>query len=149
MANHGYVKTKKFMNAESVHEFLTNLNETVFKDVLNIKQEDNYWEISCKDEKIQGQRQCWLQTKRTFEVRHCYGGDFFNWIDAVIMNELAVKFNGMITDDGVENRWKGVPDKYPTFKSWMELMWSHVKSKKFVSYFIGIAKTEAPKEHRW
>jgi hypothetical protein len=155
MANHGFVKTKKFMDGENVHELLTHLNETIFKNVLKIEQEDLFWAVECKDETIFGYRKFWLNTKRTLELRHSGADEFFQWVGVVILNEIAVKFNGKISDEGCEESWEGKPNKYPEFINWVEALYlrlgsplerSH-KDEFYKEHFEFIMKC-VPEEHR-
>lgn len=131
MSNHGYVKTEKSMSQEKVTKLLNDLNETHFKGNLKIElceppniDEDKlvFWELTYvgNDGKQYGMRQCWLNTQKSFEIRYCGpAGDFIWWVGSVITNEIAVQFNGIITDDGFNEEVKGEsPCELPHPKGW-------------------------------
>lgn len=122
MANHAKVLTKKKMTPEKITEILNGLNLFLFKDLLKIEYTDctdkpgswgkHVWYITVKggEHEYQGQtyhrygeRECWLNSSRSFEMRHGGGGEFIWWVDGAILNEIALKFDGRHYDDGVGN----------------------------------------------
>lgn len=136
MANHGYVITKKPMTPEKVTEVLEALNKRVFKGMMKIEYSncvnddsawgDHVWLIT------QGKyvrRVCWLNSKKSFELRH--GGDDFEWWwDTAVTNEIACVFNGTVGDDGCEGKAPGVPGKYDDPKEYcLRLIPNLVKDK--------------------
>lgn len=111
MANHGYVKTKKPMTPAGIRAILDELNATTFKNCFEIEQiaNDSWFRLTARvanGKGIWGERSCWLYTKRTFEMRHGGGTAFIWWADGVILDEIARRYNGTISDDGVSNKWK-------------------------------------------
>jgi hypothetical protein len=68
--------------------------------------------------------------QRKFGTKHPHS-DWGEWILIVIQNELAVRHNGRITDEGVEGSWAGDTNKYPTFMSWFERIYR--RSKKLLA----------------
>ncbi len=112
MANHCYVKTKKKMTPELISGVLNNLNVNIFKNNLQIEYaigDKNSWgphlwfvDYQSPIDNIKyAERVMWLKTSCHFELRHGGGGEFAWWMDHVITNQLALKFNGTITDDGL------------------------------------------------
>lgn len=136
MANHAYVKTKKKMLPEAITALINRLNDTVFKKVLKIECE-NYrgdshawgkyvWNVSYDiDGKEADGRIFWLNNSKSFEIRHGGGWDFIWWIDHVITNEVALIFDGIISDDGGSDDWKGEPNKYSSFEEYWKNIWGH------------------------
>ena len=157
MSNHGYVKTKEFMSAKKILTLLHNLNQKHFKGNLQIEMFEPpkinqlaWWELiyTGDDGKQYGYRQCWLNTQKSFEIRHGGGGDFVWWIDCVISNEVAAQFNGIITDDGCEDKIKGeLPYKYASLNEFVNMMWNHVP-KWYRSLFMRIMRKNFPPEFR-
>lgn len=38
----------------------------------------------------------------------------------VFTGELSKKLNGIISDEGIKDKWKGNPDDYPSYKNWIK-----------------------------
>jgi hypothetical protein len=141
MANHGYVTTRKKMTPEAITGLLNRLNQERFKGILVIEYSHHegddgaygrhLWEITFNHTVPEqsvcygNHRVCWLNTSRKFEIRHGGGGNFIWWIDHIITNEIAVAFNGSISDDGVGGRWNGEEGKFPSYRNYIEHMWRH------------------------
>jgi hypothetical protein len=107
MANHGFVKTKKPMTPDAIQAILEELNVSTFKNGFKIERDDKFWNLSYpSNERNYGYRSCWLETKRTFEMRHSGGASFIWWADSVILDTIARKFDGTISDEGHSNKWK-------------------------------------------
>jgi hypothetical protein len=60
----------------------------------------------------------WLAEPQKIEIRHGGRGSLDWWIESCFINDLAVKLDGVISDDGVEETWRGEPGKYPTFRAY-------------------------------
>lgn len=104
MANRGFVKCRKVITVDSVNEILEEINKNTFKNKLNIVNENNFWDVSYKNSKFNFRRSFWLETKRTFEISHGGSGlDVAWWFDFYLSNQIALKFNGKITDEGVSD----------------------------------------------
>jgi hypothetical protein len=125
MANHAYVKTKKKMTPDLVSQVIENLNQRVFKGLItttHTKNEKNLWRSSFYENEIHWlSRVCWLNSPKSFELRHG-GTDFEWWWDTVLANEIAVVFDGTIIDDGDGEKWAGVANKYDDPKNYLELI---------------------------
>lgn len=131
MANHGWVTVPKKLKQPEVDKAIRDLNQRVFKGVLTIEYFDegddplaygpHVWHASYvtgttpKTHVDWLHKTCWINKGcRKFEARHGGGGDFSWWWDWAVLNEIAVLFDGMIGDDGVEETWPGEPNKYDT-----------------------------------
>ena len=60
-------------------------------------------------------------------MRHGGGGKFAWWVDTAILNEIAVRYKGKIADDGVGEKWDGVPNKYNDLYTYLDLSFQHCK----------------------
>lgn len=145
MANHGSVKTRKPMKPEQITALIEELNKSLFKEGLQIEYHQNVesnrphiWVLNyIYGEENWASRTCWLNTSRHFEMRHGGGGLFAWWIDQVIQNEIAVRFNGVMTDEGTSAKQKGVPGKFHKLSDFMESMFSHANptmKKQFLEW---------------
>ncbi len=129
MANHMTVKTRKHMKPEDITQILNDLNKSHFKGGLEFEYCEGGWgdhtwifKYVGNDGKECGDRICWLNGKQHFEMRHGGGSHFMWWLDCTVCNELGVRFNGMLCDDGDGERRKGVPNKYPEFVAFLKMM---------------------------
>lgn len=93
------------------------------------------WEIQYKGES--NSFQIWLPTSRKVEIRHSHHApvsDFMWWVDASITNEIALAFDGTISDEGVEERWKGEPDYCPHFKDYLSKIWMRLPIEQALEF---------------
>jgi hypothetical protein len=127
MSNVAFVKTKESMDSDAVHETLLQLNVDRFKGNLTIERDHDVWLLSY-DAMIDGERWTVAQmrlvlhgkkVKKKISMPHARGGDFAFWIDCSVLNELSVRFNGIISDEGISEKWYGVPGKYAKFSDFM------------------------------
>lgn len=117
MANHGYVTTRKRLNGDKLAGMLAEINRDRFRGSLVIQREDDSFSVQYEED---GPARClWLASRRKIEFRH--GPDpLLWWVEAVVMNDLALKVGGKISDDGVDQQWEGEEGKYPTFVAWQQ-----------------------------
>lgn len=156
MANFGYVKSRKKIDPVRLNTMLEQLNQARFHGnlVIDYSGDDNpSWNIryvSSHDHKEYASRYCWLGTSRTFSMRHGGGGTFAWWVDQTIINEVALLFNGTITDDaeGPKRRYQGEQDYYPVYRDFFNMMNNHLPPTSLMAvYALECAHT--PYEHRW
>lgn len=138
MANHAHVITKKKMTPEKISALIDRLNATMFKDLLKITYTDctgqtgcwgkHVWEITVKggehvyegrEYHRYGDRVCWLNSSRHFEIRHGGGGNWIWWVDQAICNEIALEFDGYDMDDSDGEHDKPEKDKYADFDQYL------------------------------
>ncbi|MBS1722866.1 MAG: hypothetical protein JSS66_07830 [Armatimonadetes bacterium] len=109
MANHAYVKTRKHMSFEAIDAILHKLNEEVFHGCLEIEPwrdggpgawGPDGWVLTIQCDGFEDGRVCWLNSPRSFEIRHGGGGDFIWWVDMVICQAVRDAFGGRWSDDG-------------------------------------------------
>ena len=139
MANHGWVKTRKPMKPEQITAMVEELNQSLFKGNLQVEYHNcvgdksawgpHTWLLKYMSGGQEwASRVFWLNTSRHFEMRHGGGGHFAWWIDSAIQNEVAIRFNGTLHDDGHGDTWKGEPGKYNKLTDYLKLVLSrHTK----------------------
>lgn len=164
MANHCKVEAKKRMTSKNVTEVLKSLNEKYFLNNLNILYFDergnksaygpHVWMIkyiSSIDHQDYDGRIMWLNNSKSFEIRHGGGSNFIWWIDNVITNEIAIKFDGLIIDDGDGIPKKGDIDKYSTFEKYINFAGIIEKAKNDLGYrhCLQVQVEFAPPEFRF
>jgi hypothetical protein len=139
MANYAKIKTKLKMQPNNITKLLNDLNTTIFKNTLTItytgsdKPYYHEWFIQQNND-ITQYRICWLNNSTSFEIKHGGGKNFIWWVDFAICNEIAVKFNGIWTDEADNDKRKGIPHKYDNFQEHTERMFDYMKEWKTESF---------------
>jgi hypothetical protein len=127
MANHGYAHIKQKLTVEQINSDLMEINKSRFNDIFEITHSedsgDEIWWICLKEMPDFG-FQIWLDLKKKkIEWPHKTMGDSGWWFHETFMSLLVTKYDGKISDDGCEGRWK--PEfhiKYPHMIDWF--MWN-------------------------
>lgn len=151
MANHGWVKTRKTMDREKILSMFEEMGSSIFKGGMIAEYNDQEQVFVVRlayGGNLWARKICWLETSRHFEIRHRSGSAFEWWIDTAILNEVAVRFNGTIGDDGVSDKWKGEAGKYNKFSDYLKLHLGHIKNRKMLSWLRCVEYEAAPPEFR-
>lgn len=119
MANHGFVTTKRTIDSNRITTILNDLSVNKFNNLVTVKYDDNYWQIIPISVKYGSAISIWKTSRRKLEARHA-PGDFMRWVFAVALNEIALEYDGIISDEGISDRWKGEANLYPTFLSYVK-----------------------------
>ncbi len=122
MANHGWITIKKNLKDEKVLSHLQEINRRRFGGKLDIHSAyKGDWEISYKGDTRAGfwhdPFHIWISSPKKLEHRHPHGW-WMTYVAVVITEELAHKMKGIMSDEGVPEKWKPKPKKYPTYKDW-------------------------------
>jgi len=149
MANHGFVTTNKWLTQDKVKEDIEEIISRCFKNkIFLVINGDNSFSIGFE---YPWNITCWFENCHKVEFRNP-APDWCWWIMFVIQNELAIKYNGLISDEGTgEEKWKGIPNKYPTFKSYLNGRFSHIKQPaksalKLINHFLSSTAPRKVKE---
>ncbi len=129
MANYGYVKAKRRIDPYEFVRAIHEVNSRRFAGLLKIEpmtEEKHGWCASFSVRVKPGEggvwfpvgRQLWLRGK-TIVMPHGCPNDLDDWVDSVLLNELAWKFDGKIEDDGCEGGWVPKPGRYKTLADFM------------------------------
>ena len=127
MANHGRVHTLKHLTQEKVQKALEEINQEFFFGLMIIEpssfavSNEPCWTLTFSDisNPAFNYRQCWISSKRVFEMRHGGGPSFLYWVDSLVQDEIAKMFGGKVSDDGLCGRFESW--NTPTnFKSYIE-----------------------------
>ncbi len=138
MANHGFISSRKHFVKEQVILDLQEINERRFKGLLKIEDsnwgKNGSWFISYH---INGQDypvgfNIWIASKRKLEHRH--SGMWAYYLEIVFSEELGAKYNGILSDEGHNNKWKPDPNKYDSYRSWLDELYSHIKKSNPNAY---------------
>lgn len=138
MANHGFITSKRNFNKEQVLKDLQEINERRFKGLLTIEDSDwsdrGSWFVGYYYEGYEYPEgfNIWITSPKKLEHRHSRLWAFY--LEIVFVNELALKYNGILSDEGHGDKWKPDVGKYPTFMYWLDTLYGHIKESKPDSY---------------
>ena len=129
MANHGYIALEKPITTKMLHDALVEISKERFDGLIKIEAiEDapdgwghgtNFIHVF----KTAG-HPIWLRKPNILEIRHDVATQIGWWIESVFINDLAVKFRGVITDDGHGDEMRGEPGKDPTLEERVRRLFS-------------------------
>jgi Arc/MetJ family transcription regulator len=132
MGNHGYITLEKKIVINDLENMLKVIVEERFQCKLYIEVDDDYVAVMIKDKAGEenhvtsfflGDGHGFPMDGKTgsneIEFNHT-SGDPFWWIELILTDQLAYRFKGMISDDGVDGKWEPNIDKYPTYRNWAE-----------------------------
>jgi len=120
MSNHAFVTSYKHFNGDQIEKDIQEILIRRFNNKIGYTRKNNYFEIGFGDEpKHPWSFTMWIASRRKLEFRHP-NGDWNHWIFSVVQDELACKYGGMISDEGVGGRWRGEQYRHPTFRSFLD-----------------------------
>lgn len=127
MSNHGFVTTRRRITTAAAGDAINEIVARRFLGKVECKYAATpasdilaFWEFTLTGSKLYPFT-VWLRTEHKFEFRH--PRDQWSWWAqvCVLTDEIALKFDGTISDEGVGGRWKPTtPTKYPTFLTWVK-----------------------------
>lgn len=124
MANHGFISSHRHFKKEQVALDLQEINERRFKGLLKIEDsewgEDGSWFVSYQDSGWEYPKgfNIWIKSPRMLEHRHTQNWAYY--LELSFANELAVKYNGLLGDESDDEKIKPNPEKYSTFKKYLD-----------------------------
>ncbi len=110
MANHGFLTSKKFFKKDKIIIDLKEINKRRFKNFLTIEETqygtNGAWFIYCKSKRSEFPIgfNIWIKSARKIEHRHSSGFGFY--LEEVFTNELGLKYDSILSDEGISDRWK-------------------------------------------
>lgn len=118
--NHCFASSQRVLTGDVLHEAIVEINQRRFAGIYEVIREGDNWRIHHELGYNYG-FSCWLRTKRKVEFRPEMG-DWAHWVTAVFQAEIAAKFKGKCSDEGIPDIW--VPDmgKFLTFKAYWDLI---------------------------
>lgn len=126
MANYGFLTTRYKLTADRVHADILDIVRIRFRDLLQVQRRDfnkreTLWGVQPKRavrDAYMYEFEARLLTPHKMQFRHPPNQWAF-WAQVVITNDLALRYNGLISDEGVCEKWRGKPGVYPTYRSWL------------------------------
>jgi len=143
MANHGYVTSRRNFNKDQVLSDLHEINQRRFGGLLTIENDPTTSELFILFDNYQA-FSMWISSNKTLEFRHQLGWGFY--VEMIFRNELAAKYDGLISDeyDGRKEKQKADPNKYPTYRTWVEATKAHMKGHPMYNQLIELELSLAP-----
>lgn len=145
MGNIAYVTTKKHVKSYDVFSLLEKINEKRFGGKMVITQGAKFaWDISHPD--IIDSLWFHRDSAKKIACKHPHD-PWMRYVFIVYQEELGLLTEGIMSDEGVSERWSPNPNKYPNYKSWISLLYSRTE-KMFPAHFENIVREElacAPK----
>lgn len=130
MANHGFLSFRKKLDLPGLRDLCQEIcNDHLPNFVADLYPENSppivivHHKDKDSDEDWEHTLGIWFRSPKKIEVRH-NPGDFYWWLNHVIWDNLAIKLNGRISDEGVEGTWAG-EFKYPTFVKFLKSMYKN------------------------
>lgn len=145
--NHCFATSQRVLTGDLFDEALREINQRRFAGVYQIVREGDNWWVE-PDAGWPYGFHCWFRSKRKVTFRRD-PGEWATWVTIVFQEEIAAKFKGRCSDEGVQDIWQPEPNKYPTFKSYWEavnLDWGCKPIPKVQRFFLkGVWKRTAAK----
>lgn len=147
MANHSFITSRKIFKQKQV---IKDVEEILAKHVrknYTIQYEGDaiFIDVWHDDKVYYTAVHMWIANKNKLEFRNRFPGEFGTWIHFLIQNELALKYNGHISDEGVNETWRGEPNKYDTYKAYIEKKASFRKNRVIKTMIKILAWIDKPK----
>lgn len=162
MANHGFLTTRKQLTPEGVDRDIKEILERRFRGAVTVEFHDSGlkeppkkefavwagWHFKPKEGLLKdGYRfefSAWLNSRRKMEFRHP-PSDWAWWAQMIVQDELALKYDGTISDEGVSERWKATPEKikkYFHYRDWVTKRWGPTGNIARIAARSALAKME-------
>jgi hypothetical protein len=145
MANHGFVTTRKKLTPEQVDQDIREIVLRRFGG--NVEVEYNkcsknppskgshnwwaHWEMKAKARfpkdvpDYMFEFAASIMSPHRLDFRHPHA-DWAFWAQMAVQEELALKYDGTVSDEGVSERWKVTPktiEKYQHYRVWVHHRW--------------------------
>jgi hypothetical protein len=156
MANSGFVTIKGgSFSKPKVYEALCEIVQRRFKGRMRVDGDakDDIWNVCMKDgvlrtsdvmDAYRHEFSVEFASKRKLEFRHPIS-EWGHWAQMSVEHELAAKFGGMISDEGVGGHWKPDPKKHATYEKWLDLRFSHIDAPWVRMFLRRVSKAQVPK----
>lgn len=134
MSNIAYITTRKLLKSYDILSLLNKINKKRFVGKMTIVSKDGGWDISYGVDGTYGYG-FWMHpdSPRKLACKHPVG-PWLAYVFVVFQEELAKLTKGILSDEGVSKKWKPKPHKYPSFQSWIGLLYSSTRKKNPIAF---------------
>lgn len=138
MANHGYVIVKKLPPAKKVDAELRDIVAKFPQFDLHFYAKERSWDFLLRSDNKFGMS-FWLdktyKKEPCIEFRHGHGSNFFWWIEYEIREELGLRYDAIMADDGDNRRTKPKKKRYSFYSEYarenMSRWWTAFEADRF------------------
>lgn len=156
--NFRFLNSKSVLEVEKIYEHLCEINQRRFKGKLLISYHggSKTWFIGYQSPTRLGSPGFQIRIKSSkrdpdflnkLEFRHTYG-KWMLYVLSVFTEELSSKLNAIISDESISKKWKGKPNDYPSFKTWIRDFYPLNCNSISIDQFIDSDLKDAPEELR-
>ncbi len=89
----------------------------------------------------------YTESHRKLSIKHPLQFGFWQYVMSVILNELGVLTDATLSDQGIEERWQPVHNKYKSYKDYVNKMTNHY-SKDLKEMEVKLYMDHCPEEMR-
>ncbi len=127
LVNCAFATFKKPLDPEAVDAEIRRLAKEVFLDVLPVTRtgDGKWWTIL--HPKFEGIGcSVSIQTKKRLRFHRASGDESAGWVQHVCQHNLAKKFNGQCSDEGVLAPWSPGHNTTPTWREYFQMVFGHL-----------------------
>jgi hypothetical protein len=142
--NHAFVTLPKNIPPDDLNGLLREVVQAKWGEALKVEREKNEWSVGSYPYGVS----IWFGKPNRLELRKHHPCELSWWIQIFVQESIAKHYNGWCKDEGSGGRWRGKPDKYPTFKHYFDMLHAHIpeKDRGMIEYFWQEAIKAYPKE---
>ena len=136
MSHSTCVSMAKQMNVDEIDVYLRELNGKLFKGLLTVEGPEVWgdktreWTFTFKERDDNMLFfTVWYKNKKRLEFSSPHR-DWAIWAQMRVRNYLAVKYNGIMSDEGIDEKWKGDITKWRTYREYLESLYFNRKTFK-------------------
>lgn len=139
MGNIAYITTKKHVKFYDILDLLNKINQKRFDGKLTITQGYEGSGLNKQDTSIDAWKighleltdYLWLHcdSPKKLACKHPHN-PWMSYVFVVFLEELGALTKGICSDEGVTERWKPRPKKYPSYKAWIEVLYSYTRKSR-------------------
>lgn len=129
MEHRGYVTTDRDLTTDCLEELVEGISRARFDGALMVSRDGG-------NVVVDGSLLLRLASDSKVETMNELDGEYGYWIEAIVMNDLALALDGTLSADGVNKTCRGVRGIYPTLRSYIKDM------REFAVLFGGHAAME-------
>lgn len=127
--NHSYLTTKGVFKPNELDAAIRRVVREKLQDRFTVDRDEDAeglaWVIHVPDHPFWGLT-VFVESSKKLSFRRSTIGDFTGWLLYVLQENLGAHFNGRCSCDATGGTWAPRPEKYPTFRSFFDMMHKHV-----------------------
>jgi hypothetical protein len=126
MGNIAYITTKKHLKSYDITELLEKVNKKRFDGKMTITKDQYSWKVGYPG--MRDYLDFYPASIKKLSCKHPHD-PWMSYVFVVFQEELAKLVGGILSDEGVDEKWKPKPQKYPSYDKWVALLYSNTIKK--------------------